>query len=419
MTSSSHLLLLILVIRLLSWHSLGHDEDKAAAHLSLKSNLRDTHHHQQQNHHHHEMMYEHDTDHYTILLHGNKNEMSRHHLQTVDSTSTDLVFSSSSIQPHDDCGSAHPSAVDTQILQENEVQFFGKPGMALTKYEQDGLIQQVMKPTQDRYDHTKGGEGKGNRHLQQQQQGSTVYTLRNVPLVFHILSNQQYAAGPAPSATRQQIDLLLERTNQLYTIYDKTTGNSTSFVNFTKNQVYRYNNTYITQDCDNICFTSTTSRLVQAVPNWQYKMHVIVCKSLQWSGVASFPNSYSVTNPRHNLLCLEYRAIPCRDTQGNFICDSATTNNGKNVSHTRWWRTRGNVLAHELGHLFGLYHTFENGCSTNNDGVDDTPAEYDSGSTTTSSSNDGCPGLLPYVKQYILYIYVYICIYNLKKLYII
>ncbi len=109
------------------------------------------------------------------------------------------------------------------------------------------------------------------------------------------------------------------------------------------------------------------------------------------SGLASFPTDYSVTSPSHNLLCIEYRAIPCKDTQGEFICNPT---NGKNVSNTRWWRARGNVLAHEIGHLFGLYHTFENGCSSDNDYVSDTPAEYNTGSTTVSSS-DGCPGLLP------------------------
>jgi hypothetical protein len=170
-----------------------------------------------------------------------------------------------------------------------------------------------------------------------------------VPVYVHVMRD---AAGNG-DVTDQQIAQQVAVLNRTFAGAESTTAADTGF-SFTLAGTFRYNNNQWHQDKSSSTYRKQTRKGGAGALN-------IWLVDFKYLGIATFPWDYA-KNPGIDGIRVHYASLPGGSIANYDLGETAT---------------------HEAGHWFGLYHTFQGGCTATNDEVADTPAQ--------SGPTDGCP----------------------------
>jgi hypothetical protein len=192
-----------------------------------------------------------------------------------------------------------------------------------------------------------------------------------VPVYVHVMAD----ANGVGDVTDTQISQQIAELNQDYAGGESSAASNTGF-SFSLAGVDRYYNSTWHQDKQSSTYRSQTRQGgANALNIWLV--------DFSYLGIATFPWDYA-KSPSIDGIRVSYTSLPG---------GSATNYN------------QGKTASHEAGHWFGLYHTFQGGCTSTNDEVSDTPAQT-SATSGCPEGRDSCslPGLDP-IHNYMDYSY--------------
>jgi hypothetical protein len=170
---------------------------------------------------------------------------------------------------------------------------------------------------------------------------STPAAVLEVNLVFHVLS------GPLSEGDLGD-DIIVEQMAVLNDAYQP------AGFHFNLAEVLRYpDSPYFSDGCFPTTELGIRMKMELAIDPTRY-VNIYSCRlALPYiAGYGTLPNEFPESDPRHGVV-IDYGTVP----------GSAPP------------LSLGHTLVHELGHYFGLLHTFQGGCGQPDDDVSDTPAE--------------------------------------------
>ena len=162
-----------------------------------------------------------------------------------------------------------------------------------------------------------------------------------INLIFHVLSGHAMEGNVSESVLLAQVSVL----NEAY----RSTG-----LHFNVTEIRRYpDSVYFAGGCFQTTEQGIRMKAELAVNPARF-VNIYTCKlQLPYiAGYGTLPNEFPEDDHRHGVI-IDYGTLP----------GSAPP------------LDMGHTLVHELGHYFGLFHTFQGGCAEPGDGVADTPAE--------------------------------------------
>jgi hypothetical protein len=171
----------------------------------------------------------------------------------------------------------------------------------------------------------------------------------SVPVYINVMRDAAGNGDVTDSQITQQIAVL----NKTFGGQESSAAANTGFTFYLAGTT-RYNNNQWHLDKQSTTYRKQTRKGGKNALN-------IWLVDFSYLGIATFPWDYA-QNPGIDGIRVQYTSLPG---------GTATNYN------------LGETATHEAGHWFGLYHTFQGGCTATNDEVSDTPAQ--------SSSTNGCP----------------------------
>jgi len=165
-----------------------------------------------------------------------------------------------------------------------------------------------------------------------------------VPVYWHVITTISGAGTLTSVQLDQQIDVL----NQSFA--GQTGGAST---------IFQFQLVGTTTTANDTWFSCTSPSAEQEMKQALRQggagtLNVYSHSGCRYLGWATFPWNYA-GNPTNDGVVVDYRSLPGGPYGSSY--------------------SLGDTAVHEVGHWLALYHTFQGGCSRNNDFVADTPAE--------------------------------------------